>query len=256
MSEKNTVTVRGVEIGSGIPKICIPLTGINMEEILSEAEQAKASGADLVEWRADWYGDISDAGRTGRLLESLRGVLGSLPLLFTFRTRAEGGERELSSELYMKLNRQAICSGCVDLVDVELSAGDNAVRSAVKTAHASGVKVICSSHDFQGTPPKEEMISRLCRMQELGADILKIAVMPQNAGDVLTLLGVTDEMRSEYARCPVVTMAMGEIGVVSRISGEIFGSAITFGTAGRASAPGQICAGELREILECLHRNL
>ena len=40
-------------------------------------------------------------------------------------------------------------------------------------------------------------------------------------------------------------MSMGKLGVISRICGEVFGSAVTFGTAGKASAPGQLPANQL-----------
>ena len=126
----------------------------------------------------------------------------------------------------------------------------------VKTAHGRGVKVIASNHDFQKTPEKEEIVSRLCRMQELGADIPKIAVMPRNKKDVLTLLAATEEMASVHADRPIITMSMAGAGVISRLCGEVFGSALTFGSAGKASAPGQMKAEDLRTVLELLHNNL
>ncbi len=90
-------------------------------------------------------------------------------------------------------------------------------------------------------------------MQEMKADILKIAVMPQEAKDVLTLLSATEEMTREYAKQPVVTMAMGRLGMISRIAGETFGVAATFGSVGESSAPGQIEAGQLSQMLSLLH---
>ena len=92
-------------------------------------------------------------------------------------------------------------------------------------------------------------------MQELGADILKIAVMPQNSRDVLTLLSATEEMTRLYAERPLITMSMGGTGLISRLCGETFGSAVTFGAVGKTSAPGQIAADELAQVLELLHRN-
>ena len=91
-------------------------------------------------------------------------------------------------------------------------------------------------------------------MEERGADIAKIAVMPEYKKDLLTLLAAT-ECAAEEMQIPVVTMSMGEIGLLSRLSGEIFGSALTFGTAGAASAPGQMDAVELRKILTLIHKN-
>ena len=87
----------------------------------------------------------------------------------------------------------------------------------------------------------------------MGADIAKIAVMPQSRKDVLTLLSATEEMTSEYAKIPVITMSMGGLGAISRICGEVFGSAVTFGAVSRESAPGQLGAEELDMALSILH---
>ncbi len=86
-----------------------------------------------------------------------------------------------------------------------------------------------------------------------GCDIAKIAVMPKSSADVLALLGATEEMKQLFPNCPVITMSMGRLGMVSRLCGETFGSALTFGSAARASAPGQVPALELRRTLELLH---
>ena len=94
-------------------------------------------------------------------------------------------------------------------------------KKFVKTSHECGVKVIASNHDFRKTPPKAELISRMRKMQELGADIPKIAVMPQSTEDVLTLLSATEEMRRCYADRPVITMSMAGTGIVSRMCGEV-----------------------------------
>ena len=90
-------------------------------------------------------------------------------------------------------------------------------------------------------------------MQELGADIPKIAVMPQNKKDVLTLLAATEEMANEYADRPIITMSMAGTGVISRLAGEVFGSALTFGAAAKASAPGQMGVEDLKQVLTLLH---
>ena len=115
------------------------------------------------------------------------------------------------------------------------------------------MKVIASNHDFDKTPCQAELVARLKKMQEVGADILKTAVMPNSKKDVLTLLAATEEMATNYAEVPIVTMSMSKLGLISRVAGELFGSAITFGAAEKASAPGQIPAGELSEVLHILH---
>lgn len=252
----NTVKVRNIEIGAGIPKICVPIVGVTREEILAAAENIKSTKADVVEWRVDWYEDLFDFAKTEATMQALREALGEMPILFTFRTSKEGGEKAIETETYVELNQNAAKTGLIDLVDVEAFTGDEAVKSVVETAHENGVKVIASNHDFHKTPAKEEIVSRLRKMQELGADIPKIAVMPQNKKDVLTLLAATEEMASEYADRPIITMSMSETGVISRLSGEVFGSALTFGAVGKVSAPGQMGIEDLTTVLGLLHKSL
>ena len=212
--------------------------------------------ADVVEWRVDWYEDIFDFTKTEATMQALREVLGEMPILFTFRTSKEGGEKAIETEAYVELNQNAAKTGLVDLVDVEAFTGDDAVKAVVDIAHENGVKVIASNHDFHKTPEKEEIVSRLRKMQELGADIPKIAVMPQNKKDVLTLLAATEEMVSEYADRPIITMSMSGTGVISRLCGEVFGSALTFGAVGKVSAPGQMGIEDLTTVLGLLHKSL
>ena len=93
----NTVKVRNIEIGAGIPKICVPIVGVTREEILAAAETIKSTKADVVEWRVDWYEDIFDFAKTEETMKALREVLGETPILFTFRTSKEGGEKSIET---------------------------------------------------------------------------------------------------------------------------------------------------------------
>ena len=141
----------------------------------------------------------------------------------------------------------------LDLIDVELFAGDDVVRQIIADAHAVDVPVVVSSHDFEKTPPHDELVARLRRAEELGGDILKTAVHPESYAAAQQLLALLQMEVSRPSERPVVTMSMGELGMISRLSGEVFGSAMTFGTVGYASAPGQIGIEPLREVLELLH---
>jgi len=247
------VRVADVTIGEGAPTIIVPVTG-RTPEVLREQVAAVAGRADVVEWRVDFFhaADDHDAVRaqSAALAEQLQGT----PLLATCRTSDEGGEIEIDDDAYADLTVALAESGSVHLVDVEYRRDRSAVERIVAAAHARGVAVVASNHDFDGTPPKDEIVARLRQMQDLGADICKIAVMPRSTGDVLTLLDATRTMHEEYAERPLITMSMGGLGVVSRIAGQVFGSAATFGMVGTASAPGQIDADELRSVLEVLHR--
>lgn len=250
---KQTVTVKNVEFGAGQPKICLPVVARNDGEIGQQMTAIAHCAPDLVEFRADWYEAITDRSARRFALDGIRTVLPQTPLLFTFRTAREGGERELPPAEYLRLCLEVIEDGAADLIDIELFLGEEIVRPIVEAAHERGIAVIASSHDFEKTPPRAELLARFRAMEALGADLLKLAVMPQTPEDVLTLLSATAEMDASGSR-PVISMAMGRLGAVSRLCGESFGSCVTFGAAGRASAPGQIEAHALREILEILHQ--
>lgn len=249
------VKVRNVVIGKGKPKICVPIVAVTEDEIMRDAERLCHLPADLAEWRADWYEGAFGVPEVLRISGRLRESLGDLPLLFTFRTSKEGGERAMAPEEYIALNRAVIESGFADLLDIELFTGEKEVEAIIEHAHRHQVKVIVSSHDFRRTPSQETILGRLKRMQELGADISKIAVMPQTTDDVLALLAATLEMSQRHARGPIVTMSMSGAGVISRLAGETFGSAITYGAAGKQSAPGQVPVEELARILNAIHES-
>lgn len=251
-----TVQVRNLWIGEGMPKICIPLVGRSREEILEAAANAASEVPDLLEWRVDWYEQHGDPEAVKKLLFELRQEIGTLPLLFTFRTGSEGGKSEISAEAYIQLNREAIATGMADLVDVELGQGEDVLQELIAAAHERDVAVIMSLHDFEKTPSQTEMVSLMCRMQELGADIPKLAVMPQSDSDVIALINATHEMRMEHGSTPVITMSMGIKGSITRLGGETFGSAVTFASAGQESAPGQIGITELRQMLAILYQGV
>jgi len=253
---KKNITIKGVTIGEGLPKICVPLVARSLEELTVEALFLKSLDFDLVEWRADFFQDIEKIEKVITALGEIRRILPDIPFVFTFRSAKEGGEKEVKSDYYFSLNEAIAKTGLVDLIDVELFNEEAEIKQLIEMAHQNGVFVIISNHDFEKTPPKEDIVSRLIRAQELGADLPKIAVMPQSTKDVLTLLDATNTMSEEYADRPFITMSMGGKGVISRLAGELFGSAVTFGAAKKASAPGQVPAEELREIVKLLHNSL
>ncbi|MCC0650255.1 type I 3-dehydroquinate dehydratase [Clostridioides sp. ZZV15-6598] len=253
---KNIVQVKNIKIGEGIPKICVPIVGKTKEEIIEEVNDLKGICLDVVEWRVDFFENVENIQQVKDVLNELRKYIPNTPLLFTFRSIKEGGQKLISKDYYTILNKEISNTGLIDLIDVELFMGDEIVNEIVEFAHEKEVKVVMSNHDFNKTPEKEEIISRLCKMQKLGADLPKIAVMPQNERDVLVLLTATNEMVQVYADRPIITMSMAGMGVISRLCGEIFGSSLTFGAAKKVSAPGQISVEELNSILHVLHKSI
>ena len=254
MKNNRELIIRNITLGSGIPKICVPIVENTEEAVLEAAAQIRTTRADLVEWRCDYYEGIGDRERTERLLEELRTVLEDMPLLFTYRTKAEGGaaETDISEEEYATINLHAVGTGLIDMVDMEICAGKKLAEKLQRVAGETGCKILMSSHDFAGTPSSKEMKRRYETMEACGADVLKLAVMPHTMEDVLTLLTVCREVSNASAH-PVVAISMGSLGLESRILGEAFGSSMTFGCLNKNSAPGQMDVDALAQVLQAIH---
>ncbi len=234
----------------GEVKICVPLCGGDIEECLEECSCLEKK-IDVVEWRMDYLRG-SSVNDWLTALKAIRNHCASYTLLATWRRMEEGGRQPMKAETYESLNRAVIQSGMTDMIDVELFAGEEIVSSLVREAHVHGVKVVMSHHTIHATPTKEEMMIRLMAMERMGGDLVKLAVMPQCVQDVWDLLSASSAYSEREDSCPLISMAMGQLGVVSRVSGVISGSVMSFGALKQTSAPGQLPWRVLKEILEKL----
>lgn len=253
----SVVSVRDVRIGTGRPKIIVPIFAADEAGAVAQARALAGTAADLAELRLDPLreGDGSLPGTEAlcRVLCAVRDALPRrLPLLATMRTAAEGGQRAYTSGDYAALMEALCAADRADLLDMELHTAGDALPGLCRTAHHGGTAVVASMHDFSKTPPRAEMVAALRAMAEQGADICKLAVMPRTAADAAELLAATAEARAALPGVPLITMAMGPLGAVTRVCGGAFGSDATFGTEGTSSAPGQPDAAALRLALDAL----
>ena len=194
------VPVRGCRIGKGRPKVILPIVERTEAAILEKAAAFSTLCADCVEWRVDLFDAATDPGAVVRCLAKLRVLLKEKLLLVTLRTKEEGGSIPVSHEGYLRFLHTILDTDCADLIDIEFFTAGTDLPALVQDAHTAGVKVVCSSHDFHKTPPKAEMVSRMVAMQQAGADLPKLAVMPQSRADVLELLAATAEMTDHHPR--------------------------------------------------------
>lgn len=243
-----TIKVKDLIIGQGTPKIAVAITGDSKTEIRKQIQDIDKEKVDMIEWRVDFFDDSLDRDKVMDILKILREKLENIPIIFTFRTKKEGGQKEITLEDYIALNRDIAKSKLVDLIDIQVFLDEEKANELIEIIHKEGIFVIGSNHDFSKTPDEDEMINTLRKIENTKADILKLAVMSKTPEDVLSLLITTNDMR-RYTDTPIVTMSMGEMGTISRISGEIFGSSITFGALEETSAPGQIDVDKLYEFL-------
>lgn len=237
-----------------MPKVCVPITSRDRAGAEQEAEYIRTElqgTVELVELRIDYLEEVRDKKQLQEILVSVGGILGEIPLLCTLRSSNEGGELAVTEAEYEDILTGCMDCGAIDFIDIEYYRGQELFERLVAYAHEHQVAVIASNHDFSKTPEKEEIEKRLLAMELSGADIAKIAVMPNSEEDVVTVLGATAAAR-KFMHIPVVTISMGKTGLISRLAGGTFGSCITFGVGRKASAPGQIDAKKLKEILEIM----
>lgn len=220
------------------------------ETPLENSKKAAAFGADILELRLDLAGI-----RTSELALEIIGKLKeetSLPLIVTNRTPAEGGQWEGSEEARIGLLKELLFSGRAgpDAIDIELSTEEKLRDELIKTAKEQGISVIVSYHDFTKTPSAAEMKKILENAFLTGADIAKLAVMPQSMQDVLTLLQVT--LKAREAKKPICTISMGELGKHTRVIAPLYGSVLTYASVEKAAAPGQLRADRVKIAMEIL----
>ena len=247
------VTVRNLTIGEGKPKICVIVMGKNKEEVLEAARKAAESKADLIEWRADSLTEGEfDEDFHNEILAEIRDIIGDMPIIYTFRTLLEGG-KEIENEKYKDLILSVANAGITDLIDVEIFSFKLKARDIIDEIHSfTNVKVIGSYHDFEGTPDTAELVYRLSVIDNCNADILKIATMPHKKKDVMRIMTATILTYTRPNPKPIISIAMGNMGRVTRLLGEFTGSSITFVSIGKSSAPGQMDIVKVREILDKL----
>lgn len=239
------VEAGGLRFGEGLPKICVPLTESRLSALREEAAFVRALPADLYEWRMDCF--VEDIGFA---LSNLTATLAPKALLCTLRTKAEGGSSPLEGKAYENFLSALLERGGFRLLDVEFSQGPERVGRLLELAQEKGVTVVLSKHDFSRTPSGDEITRTLLDMARMGPCLPKYAVTPRSPEDVLALLTATRRASREIG--PVITMAMGPMGKVTRVCGQVFGSCMTFGAGKNASAPGQLGAEDLRAVMEDL----
>ena len=277
---------RSIPGPGGLPAVAVSLTGPSLAQARTQARSAVDAGADVLELRVDLLEeacalaapDLLDAATAaaqvleclwglGEAIDATDGADAGAPVLLTCRTAAEGGRAQLDDTAYGAFLR-SVLDGLADwaperrpaAIDVEVQRG--CLPQVCAQAHALGIDVVASFHDFEATPADEVLEEVMARMAREGADLAKIAVWPTSVDDVARLLGVCARATAGAGEgtglgVPVAAMSMGALGAVSRVA-PAFGSALTFAVVpdeqgqARASAPGQLPIQDVRRCLELL----
>jgi 3-dehydroquinate dehydratase I len=243
------VRVKQVTFGEGHKAaVCCSLIGATEAELVDEVKLIQSKKPDVIEWRADFYNKLGNTQAVLNVLTIICEHIGEIPLLFTIRSEQEGGEPiSLTTAEQKDLIQHVLKTRLIHMIDFEVAspfAEDDDLKALCKDLD---IKWIGSTHDFEKTPTREEMLAFLQKGETLGADLVKVAVMPHTREDVLSLLTLTNDA-SNALSVPVITIAMGSLGISTRLVGDQFGSVMTFAVGHQASAPGQAPLELIKEI--------
>jgi len=230
------VALRLGTVELGRRPVIVAAGGANEVDALAGAE-----GADVVELRADLFDDPTPEAVTAAL-ERLRRA--GRPIILTARAASEGGG-PMPDE-----RRAAIYEAglpLVDAIDVEI-ASTALAASLIPRAKTVGRLVLLSTHEFTTTPAAGELLARADRALAAGADVAKIATHAATLAELRTLIDVT---RGAAPR-PIVTLAMGPMGPLSRFVLSAAGSLLTYASVGDPTAPGQMPVAELAVLVRRL----
>ncbi|MCX7779464.1 MAG: type I 3-dehydroquinate dehydratase [Negativicutes bacterium] len=238
------------------PLVCTPLVAKSKQAILQELREVLIKKPDIVEWRADFFAAIANTAEVVAVANSIKEIAGEIPVIFTIRSLREGGQPiPLTAEQAIELNI-AICQNTkIEYVDCELSNLPAHIERLQSAAAVTGTKIIGSYHNFSFTPEREELAQKFAAAEAYRLDVAKVAVMPQNLQDVLTMLSATLEAKAKH-KIPLITMSMGKYGAISRMVGGVFGSSLTFGVGSQASAPGQVPIEDLKTVLAIVEKTI
>ncbi len=249
----------------GRPKVAVPIVSKLPVDIIAECENIKNLPCDIIEWRADYYLSAAtdiDAHLQDKhayldmvkILDDIEYIAGGKPVIFTLRSKSQGGEITLTRQQLESIYSIAAQSQLPQMIDIELcdaegNIDEQWIRDQIDMIHSYGGKVILSHHDFEKMPEPAQIVDIVKRMYALGADICKVAAMADDKKDAETLLKVTALLNKNNIG-PLITMAMGEYGKVTRVAGGRYGSCVTFAAGSAQSAPGQVDVYTMQKWLD------
>ncbi len=238
------------------PLVCTPLIGRTADEVMAELQVILPKKPDVLEWRVDFFEAIGNTASVVQLAKAIKRAAPDLLVLFTRRSSEEGGEAIPLTEDQVIALYEAVCeSNGIDWIDYEMSHTPAHIAKVRAASCANGIQLVLSWHDFSGTPSQTLLIQKFLQAQQLGADVAKVAVMPHTTDDVLTLLMATRQA-SSLLNIPIISLSMGQYGVITRLMGWTLGSALTFVVGAESSAPGQIPIDDMHVVLQILRKSM
>jgi 3-dehydroquinate dehydratase/shikimate dehydrogenase len=231
----------------------------DVADAVSAAVRAAERGATMVEWRVDALADSDGA------LAAIRELVARAPVpcIVTIRSAREGGAWGGSDSDRVSL-LEALCTATGEpapaYVDFELADYDRSANLRQKVnlcvSHPGqvrevGTRLILSAHDESGRPAN--LARQVASMA--GHEACAVAKVAWNARSVRDSIEAFELLMARPK--PMVSLCMGEAGVMTRVLAPKFGAFLTFARAGgpgdadgaaavaAGTAPGQPTVAEL-----------
>lgn len=221
-------------------KIVVTITPKGFEEV-QQMDIEKFSGADIIEWRADFLSKDNILNVAPAIFEKFSGF----EILFTLRTQNEGGMIALSPEEYVAILKEIQALYSPDYIDFEYFSYKCIFEEMLDFSN-----LILSYHNYEETP--ENIMELFSELTTLGPRMVKIAVTPKSEQDVLDLMNLTRGFKTLNPEQDYVTISMGKLGQLTRLAGHLTGSSWTFTFMDDQTASGQISLIYYKKIMEML----
>ncbi len=130
-------------------------------------------------------------------------------------------------------------------VDIEIEVPDEQRNEIVAFAREHNCRVIISYHNFENTPPLQELFAIANDCYSKGADVAKVVTTINNDYENACILALYSLNR------PMVALGMGEKGKITRIIAPFMGAEFSFAASdeGAGTAPGQITNNQMKQIV-------
>lgn len=197
---------------------------------------------DILELRVDMFSSFKP-DHVANIFRLAKEKFGK-PIIGTIRHTSEGAKTRVPDRVQL----YKIIAPLSDALDVEIQQ-ETDIAQIKKLCIANKTLLIGSYHNFSSTPQEIFLDSMELKGRRLGADIVKVATTAFSRDDLIGIASFTMKHRHKG----IISIAMGELGISSRIFSPIFGSLITYAYIDEASAPGQFSACELFKIFKKLH---
>ncbi|MGN0193745.1 MAG: type I 3-dehydroquinate dehydratase [Pseudoramibacter sp.] len=234
--------------------LCVPIGPKTEDALPALLNQAASAKPDLIEWRRDALGLLSNAAQNA-CLDAMAEK--QIPILYTFRDFSEGGAcSEADDDFREAAILKAIEHPAVACVDIEASQSEKMIKAVRKAARHHEKQLILSYHNFKKTLKPKALKQKLYGIAEKNPDVIKIAMQADSKNDILQAnYVILHFLKKSHWQKPIIFIIMGDCGKLLRVAPEYFGGSLTYAALSEAdaTAPGQLTPDQIRQFRKALH---